>query len=178
GLPVEGLPEGPNTSMRTLPRDPGGRVSSEALARIVATNPDGLDVLLLPSPFEPRAELRLPDRPVHGLRLAAVVYDLIRLRFPERYLPDVRVRRQFSAALAALRRYDAILTISEWTRSDCVRLLGLPPQQVVTIGTASDREFFTSESIQPMPASARDGLSVFGIRPPFVLTVGGEDDRK
>src|SRR5271157_970076 len=68
GLPTDGLPEGPNTSTRTLPRDPGGRTSSEALARIVSTNPDGLDSLLIPIPFEPSADYRIPDRPAHGLR--------------------------------------------------------------------------------------------------------------
>ena len=158
GLPAEGLPQGANTSTRTLPRDPGGRASSEALAHIVAANPDGLDALLLPSPFEPSVDFRIPERPVHGLRLVAVVYDLIRLLFPDRYLPDVPVRRQFHAAIAALRRYDAILTISEWTRSDCLRLLGLPPHQVVTIGTASNPDFFTPEPTRPMPASAREAL--------------------
>ena len=66
GLPTDGLPEGPNTSTWTLPRDPGGRTSSEALARIVATNPDGLDSLLILSPFEPSADYRIPDRPAPG----------------------------------------------------------------------------------------------------------------
>ncbi len=130
GLPTDGLPEGPNTSTRTLPRDPGGRTSSEALARIVATNPDGLDSLLILSPFEPSADYRIPDRPAHGLRLAAVVYDLIPLRHPARYLPNERLRRRYHATISALRRYDALLTISEWTRIDCLRLLGLPPHQM------------------------------------------------
>ena len=51
GLPTDGLPEGTNTSTWTLPRDPGGRTSSEA-RRGFATNPDGLDSLLILSPFE------------------------------------------------------------------------------------------------------------------------------
>jgi glycosyltransferase involved in cell wall biosynthesis len=178
GLPTDGLPEGSNTSTRTLPRDPGGRASTTALARVVDSNPDGLDVLLVLSPFEPCADYRLPDRPVHGLRLAAVVYDLIPLLSPERYLPNDRLRRQFHAALGALRRYDTILTISEWTRLDCLRLLGLPPHQVVTIGTASNPEFFTPEATGPMPASARAALSELGVRTPYVYNVGGEDDRK
>ena len=69
GLPTDGLPEGPNTSTRTLPRDPGGKTSSEALARIVSTNPDGLDSLLIPIPFEPSA--RLSDSGSTGARAAA-----------------------------------------------------------------------------------------------------------
>src|SRR5271157_737967 len=154
GLPTDGLPEGPNTSTRTLPRDPGGGTSSEALARIAATNPDGLDSLLILSPFEPSADYRIPDRPAHGLR------------------------RRDHATISALRRYDALLTISEWTRIDCLRLLGLPPHQVVTIGTASDPDFFTPEPTRPMPAAAREALFQLGVRPPFVLNVGGCDDRK
>ncbi len=96
-----------------------------------------------PAPSKPSADFRIPYLPAHGLRLAAVVYDLIPLLFPECYLPDARVRRRFHEAISALRRYDAILTISEWTRSDCLRLLGLLPHQVVTIGTASNPDFFT-----------------------------------
>ena len=178
GLPTDGLPKGPNTSTRTLPRDPGGRTSSEALARIVATNPDGLDSLLIPIPFEPSADYRIPDRPAHGLRLAAVVYDLIPLRHPARYLPNERLRRRYHATISALRRYDALLTISEWTRIDCLRLLGLPPHQVVTTGTANDPDFFTPEPTRPIPAAAREALFQLGVRPPFVLNVGGCDDRK
>ena len=177
GLPTDGLPEGPNTSTRTLPRDPGGRTSSEALARIVATNPDGLDSLLILSPFEPSADYRIPDRPAHGLRLAAVVYDLIPLLHPA-----LSTERAAAAPVSrddlALRRYDALLTISEWTRFDCLRLLGLPPHQVVTIGTASDPDFFTPEPTRPMPAAAREALFQFGVRPPFVLNVGSQDHRK
>lgn len=52
GLPTDGLPDGPNTATRTLPPDPDGRTSSKALARVVAANPDDLDVLLALSPFE------------------------------------------------------------------------------------------------------------------------------
>ena len=177
GLPTDGLPEGTNTSIRTLPRDPGGRTSSEALARIVATNPDGLDSLLILSPFEPSTDYRIPDRPAHGLPLAAVVYDLIPLLHPARYLPNERLRRRYHATTWALRRYDALLTISEWTRIDCLRLLGLPPHQVVTIGTASDPDFFTPEPTRPTPAAAREALLQLGIRPPFVLNGGGCDDR-
>src|SRR4051794_24781891 len=87
GLPSEGLPVGPNTSTRTLPHDPGERAASGALDRIAATNPDALDILLIPSPFEPCAGYRLPQRRAHGLRMAAVVHDLIPLLHPGRYLP-------------------------------------------------------------------------------------------
>ena len=96
GLPADGLPEGTNTSIWTLPRDSGGRTSSEARARIVSTNPDGLDSLLIPSPSKPSADYRIPDRPAHGLPLAAVVYDLIPLLHPARYLPNETKRSSVS----------------------------------------------------------------------------------
>jgi len=178
GLPTDGLSDGPNTSTRILPRDPGERTASNALARVVESNPDGLDLLLLLSPFEPSAQYRLPDRPVHGLRLGAVVYDLIPILSPERYLPVLETRRQYHAALASLRRYDTILTISEWTRLDCLRLLGLAPHQVVTIGTASNPDFFTPEPAGPSATSARETLCSLGVQSPFVFNVGGGDDRK
>ena len=113
--------------------------------------------------------------------MAAVVYDLIPLLFQEEYFPGGRGRSSCAAtsrALNRLRSYDAVLAISESTRSDFLSLLGLSPDRVVTIGAASDGRFFVPDRTDPMPAESRKLLSVLGITRPFVFSVGDMDYRK
>ena len=74
-----------------------------------------------------------------------------------------------------LRSYDALLAISEATRRDILSLLGLSPDRVVTIGTASDGRFFVPDRTDPMPAESRALLHALGITRPFVFSVGAVD---
>ena len=60
------------------------------MERLTATNPDGLDVLLLLNPLEMAPGYDLPAKPLNGLKMAAVVYDLIPLIFQEEYFPRGR----------------------------------------------------------------------------------------
>ena len=80
--------------------------------------------------------------------------------------------------LEELKRYDALLAISEATRRDCLRLLGVAADRVTTIGAASDERFFTPDRSEPPSAASRSLLKGLGINRPFVLNVGGFDVRK
>ena len=123
----------------------------------------------------------LPAKPLNGLKMAAVVHDLIPLIFQEEYFPcwpgPEFVRRYFQG-LNRLRSYDALLAISEATRRDFLSLLGLSPDRVVTIGAASDGRFFVPDRTDPMPAESRALLQVLGITRPFVFSVGAMEYRK
>ncbi|MBV8318264.1 MAG: glycosyltransferase, partial [Planctomycetaceae bacterium] len=105
----------------------------------------------------------------------AVIYDLIPLLFQSETIYDIDLMRSYRT-LHELRRYDALLAISESTRADCRAMLGLPEHRVVTIGAASDPDFFCPEApearLQPEPV-----LLELGITRPFVLNVGGSDWR-
>ncbi|MFP5370361.1 MAG: glycosyltransferase family 4 protein, partial [Actinomycetes bacterium] len=107
-----------------------------------------------------------------GLPVVAILYDLIPLVFPDRYLRE----RPWSAAtyrqrLDVYRVADVVLAISERTRADGIQLLGLDPGRVRVIhgGVAS---FFRPPSgfddPPPLPGPSR----------PYVLCVGGDDPRK
>ena len=93
-----------------------------------ATNPEALDLLLVTSPFETLLfHEPLLAKPVCGLRLAAVVYDLIKLLFPDRYLPPRDANTNlYHESLFHLRQFDVLLAISHATKADCERLLGIP----------------------------------------------------
>ena len=122
GLPTDQIPTAPNAVVRLLRPDParGETTLAHAMERLTETNPDGLDVLLLLNPLELALGFDLPAKPLNGLKMVAVVYDLIPLLFQEEYFPrwpgPEFVRRYFQG-LNRLRSYDALLAISEATRA-------------------------------------------------------------
>jgi glycosyltransferase involved in cell wall biosynthesis len=182
GLPIDHIPTAPNALVSPLRPDPvrGERTLAHTMERVTETNPDGLDVLLVLNPLELALDFDIPAKPLNGLKIAAVVYDLIPLLLQEQYIlrwwPELL--RRYSEALDRLRNYDALLAISEATRSDFLALLGLSPDRVVTIGTASDGRFFVPDRTDPMPEGSRSLLRVLGITQPFVFSVGAVDYRK
>ncbi|MFN2592306.1 MAG: glycosyltransferase [Candidatus Dormibacteria bacterium] len=62
--------------------------------------------------------------------MVATLYDLIPLIYPEHYLSDPVLRRNYLLALGALKRASRVLAISEASRQDGIRLLGMSPDQV------------------------------------------------
>ena len=102
GLPTDQIPTAPNAVIRLLRPDParGETTLAHAMERLTETNPDGLDVLLLLNPLEMAPGYDLPAKPLNGLKMAAVVYDLIPLIFQEEYFP-VRGRSAYAATSRA-----------------------------------------------------------------------------
>jgi glycosyltransferase involved in cell wall biosynthesis len=106
-----------------------------------------------------------------------VVYDLVPFLFQNETHPDPGLRRHYHA-LNTIARYDALLAVSDATRRDCLSLLGLPPDRVVTIRGASDPRFFVPDRTAPAPEAVGRTLSGLGIGRLFVLNVGGPDPLK
>ena len=160
GLATDQIPTAPNAVVRLLRPDSarGETTLAHAMERLTETNPDGLDVLLLLHPLEMAQGYALPAKPLNGLKMVAVVHDLIPLLFQEEYFslwPGPEFVRRYVQGLNRLRSYDALLANSEATRRDFVSSLGLSPDRVVTIGAASDGRFFVPDRTDPMPAESR-----------------------
>jgi glycosyltransferase involved in cell wall biosynthesis len=178
GLPAKRIPSSPRAELRPLrPRWEQGEGLAACVDRLAGDNPDGLDVLVVLSPFEHWMGYKIPTRPDNGPRIAVVVYDLIPFLFQNDRDPDPLLMRHYRA-LQTLTRYDALLAISESTRDDVLALLRLAPERVVNIGAASDPSFFFPNRAMPAPASVQRTLAGLRIDRPFVLNVGGLDDRK
>ena len=133
----------------------------------------------LTSPFELslRGEGDLPPHLLRGdVPVAATLYDLIPLVMPDRYLADKIIERRYRARAEQLHHVDLVLTISEHTRLDAIRLLGLDPEKVVNIGFGVSPFF--------RPAGTGDAPDVLlarhvpQVRRPFVASVLGGDARK
>ena len=177
-LPTDRVPESPRAVVRSIsPRWELGEVMAPYMDRLAATNPDGLDAFVVLSPFEKWASYTPPARPVGGLKMAAVVYDLIPFLLQNEMHVEPHLMRHYHV-LETIARYDVLLAISEATRQDCLSVLRLPPEKLVNISAASDPKIFTPDDSQPLPDRVRETLEGFGIDRRFILNVGGFDPRK
>ena len=105
---------------------------------------------------------------------AAIVYDFIPALFPDLYLRDAAAKRFQHEQMKAIASADLLLAISEQTRADAIRLLGVAPERIVTISGAADEAFFPA----PPAASDEERLRKLGVCAPFVFCASGDDPRK
>lgn len=141
----------------------------------------GVDAVLITSFFEgfdggAGITTRLDRKSLGGTLTAVVAYDLIPLRFPERYLPaGSAFASWYQQKVEDFKTFDLYLAISEATRNDLISELGISASRIRVIGAG------LNEEILHPPASeqgAKDFLAKHGINRPFVLTVGNSDWRK
>lgn len=138
----------------------------------------GADALLCASPFEGWCEQGIVAQAREGFPAGlkvALLYDFIPWLFPEQHLdPAPEYKQWYARRLAALGQYDLLLAISEATRDDAIRLLGIAPERVVNISGAADPVF------RKLDAAGLDAIDLrrFGIDRPFVMYTGNGDYRK
>jgi glycosyltransferase involved in cell wall biosynthesis len=101
------------------------------------------------------------------------VHDVIQLVLPE-YRMLARQRVYFGLVTRALRRATAIITVSECSRQDLVRTVGVPRERVFVVENA------IPESLQRVDDEARlDAVRArYGLGERFVLYLGANDLRK
>ena len=105
GLPTDHIPKAPNAITRQLRPDParGEATLAHVMEHLAETNPDGLDVLLVCNPLSTALGFEIPAKPLNGLKMASVVYDLIPLIFQEEYFPGPEWVRRYVQGLTRLR---------------------------------------------------------------------------
>jgi glycosyltransferase involved in cell wall biosynthesis len=177
GLTSVQLPTSPNAEIRLLRPDAARGEANlvEALTRLITTNPDAADVFVVFNAHELGSSYALPVKPSNGLKVAALIHDLLPLFChrdssagrpgEERPQPDVE-------SLNRLASYDALLVTSEANRESLVFLLRGSADRVVMIGTAADERFFVPDRSGTMPAEAHALFQKLGIAGPFVLSAG------
>lgn len=107
-----------------------------------------------------------------GRPVVATVHDVIPLVLPL-YAGSVAMRLYLRVVSQAVRGAAAVLTDSETSRADVLRVLRLPSARVTTVPLAVGPVF------QPRPPAAiAPVLARLGARPPYLVNVGGFDVRK
>ena len=180
-LPKERVPGSSRAEVRTIRLGLGTRrdhvsVHADRLCPVQSRRPRLRSSVVL-IPFEKWASYTAPARPEDGPKMAAVVYDLIPFLFQNEMHVSRELMRQYHV-LETITRYDTLLAISESTRRDCLSGLRLPSDRVVNISGASDPRFFVPDRSAPTPVAVASAFKELGIDRPFVLNVGGLDDRK
>jgi glycosyltransferase involved in cell wall biosynthesis len=101
------------------------------------------------------------------------VHDVIQLVLPE-YRALARQRVYFGLVTRALRHATAIITVSECSRQDLVRTVGVPSARVFVVENA------ISERLGPVTdrAALAAVRAQYGLTEPFVLYLGANDLRK
>src|SRR5580698_2341626 len=100
-------------------------------------------------------------------KLTATIHDLTCWLMPEVHTPgNVKADREFADRV--LRRADGVIAVSENTRQDAIRLLGIAPDRIQTIHSGVDDRYFNAQ-----PSSIAHGR-----RRPYVLYVGTIEPRK
>jgi glycosyltransferase involved in cell wall biosynthesis len=164
-----------------MPRGRDGRDAARSAAHILVRHhwmSLGPDVIHLAHAFEGFGGAavvpeRMPDAP--GLVRSATLYDLIPLRFADRYLADASRKAWYERQCELLRHCDCLLAISEATRRDAIDLLGIEPARVVAVHGGVEPHF---RPRRPSPDAVAALERRLGIRRRVVLYTGGDDYRK
>ncbi|TMF00194.1 MAG: glycosyltransferase family 4 protein [Chloroflexi bacterium] len=101
------------------------------------------------------------------------VHDVIQFVLPE-YAWRKISRLYFGLVSAGARRADAVITVSQCSKQDIMKILGLGPERIHVIGNAVDASLFPVRDAWLL-AKVRER---YGIAPRFVLYFGGFDMRK
>ncbi len=113
----------------------------------------------------------LTHRPPRNARLTATIHDVTAWTMPELHSPANRRAEEHFAELA--RRADRLIAVSQCTKDDAVRVLGLAPEKITVIHSGVDEAFFDP------PAAAVEAVRArYGLTKPFVLFVGTIEPRK
>lgn len=108
------------------------------------------------------------------LAIAAVMYDVIPYRYPERYLVHPNARTQAALRAPLARTLDAMLSISEFAGDTAADELSFPRSRIRSIGAGVDSRFAPAGS-RPLPRPDRV-LPAHVTR--WVTSVCGIDERK
>ena len=106
---------------------------------------------------------------------ATILYDLIPLIYRHRYLTSPAIEAWYLRKLDHLRRASLALAISDSSRDEAIRLVGLSGDDCVSISTATD-PLFAPQAISP--AREAKVRRAFALEKPFVMYTGGIDYRK
>jgi glycosyltransferase involved in cell wall biosynthesis len=109
--------------------------------------------------------------------ISAIVYDLIPVLFPDQYGLLQGTERWYGRRFRDLAGMDRLFAISAATAADTCRLLGPDGPPVMNVRGAVDSKFSPFRGDQLARASETVQRK-YGITPPFLLYVGGEDFRK
>jgi glycosyltransferase involved in cell wall biosynthesis len=150
--------------------DPPGTLARQALLFAMNLWPNhAADLMAPPEGIFHATKLLYPPR---HLRLTATLHDMTCWLMPEFHqAANVAAEKRFAAQI--WKRAAGLIAVSESTRHDAVRVLGLNPETIQVIYPGVAEPFFEATA----EASASTRLR-YGVRQPYALYVGTVEPRK
>lgn len=108
-----------------------------------------------------------------GIRSTVTVHDLIFLRFPAYYARIDRALYTYKFRKAC-EQADRVIAISEATRRDIVRFLGIPNEKIDVVYQGCDKQFKQA----PPPALCDAVRRKYALPERYILSVGSIEERK
>ena len=167
----------PGPVMEGAPGNDGRREEAELIreAFLASLQPDLVHISSLFEGYVDDAVGSI-DRLDRTTPVSVMLYDLIPLLNPEQYLDSNPVyAKYYRRKLEYLRRAAVLLAISASAREEGLRALDVSEQLIVNVSTAIEERF------RREPETAQDRAMLarrFGVKRPFVLYTGGDDERK
>jgi glycosyltransferase involved in cell wall biosynthesis len=115
------------------------------------------------SPFSSSLPTNMPAKSV------VTIHDLIQLVYPSKYKAGLRGKINFSKQKTWARKVDAVITISETSKKDIVRFLGVCPSKIHVVYLAPRKAF---RKTKPDIALQRKIAKKYDLPSKFVLYVG------
>lgn len=110
-----------------------------------------------------------------GRTTATTLYDFIPLNYPEQFLSTPVQKNWYHEKLQSLRQCGLWLAISEASRQEGTKWLGLPSDRIVNISAAAHSRF---RRLNLSEEAVQDTRQRYGLTRPFVLYTGSIDPHK
>lgn len=107
--------------------------------------------------------------------VSSVLYDLIPLLNPDKYLADPAAAAFYHRRLRSLRQARSLLAISDYSRLEGIEHLPEQAERIVNMSSAIDSRF---QVIDVDEHTRKSLLQRLGVSRPFVMYTGGGDERK
>ena len=128
------------------------------------------DTLIIPfwKPFE---------EPITNKKIAhkqhVIIFDVIPVKFPEHFPPGIRGSITLWKNKRALKHYDKIITISEHSKRDIMKYLGIENDKVDVVYPTTQKVFFDLKNeIGDLKINSQISPPAGGLKSPFALYVG------
>jgi glycosyltransferase involved in cell wall biosynthesis len=108
-----------------------------------------------------------------GIKTLVTVHDLIFMRYPEYYKrADAAIYRR--KTVSACRRADTIIAVSNQTKEDIIRFIGVPERKIEVVYQGCSPQFY-----DPVPPERMAGIKLkYALPDRYILSVGTVENRK
>lgn len=133
------------------------------------------DLFLVGSLFEGGTDSTVVSIKAHypHIKTGVILYDLIPLLWPEKYLAYPPVRLWYEEKLYFLKQADHLFSISEASKQEAIKYLLLPDASITTISSAADTCLF-----YPSAPIDHAYLQALNISKPFLMHTSAYEERK